>query len=79
MGKKYQLKEFITCTTGYMLEFPRGKQYVGRMSRQWQVWVREQVSGIKRGEKTHNVSKHFRECHKEKRKDIRGVDTLSGN
>lgn len=65
-GKNYKIKDLITCNTAgvvYMLQCECGYQYVGRTSRPLHVRVGEHVNNIKRGLRTHNVSKHFRLFH----------------
>lgn len=64
--KKYQFKDLITCSTVgvvYMLECECGLQYIGRTSRALHVRVGEHSINIKKGLKTHSVSRHFRMCH----------------
>lgn len=65
--KTYQIKDFITCsTTGvvYIMECECGLQYVGRTSRPLHVRIGEHITNIKKGLDSHNVSKHFKLCHK---------------
>lgn len=63
--KRYQIEGLITCTSVgvvYMLECDCSLQYVGRTSRALHVRVGEHISNIKRGVKTHSVSRVFRMC-----------------
>lgn len=64
--KSYKIEGLITCSSEgvvYMLECDCGLQYVGRTSRALHVRIGEHISNIKRGVKTHSVSRHFRLCH----------------
>lgn len=65
-GRTYPIKNLITCnTTGvvFVLECDCGLQYIGRTSRPLSIRIAEHVNNIKKGLKTHNVSKHFRNFH----------------
>lgn len=65
-GKEYKIDQLITCTTVgvvYMLQCECGLQYIGRTSRPLHVRLGEHVNNIKKGLKTHNVSKHFKLVH----------------
>lgn len=65
-NKTYHIKNLITFSTRgvvYMLECSCGLQYIGRTSRPLSVRVGEHVNNLKKGLRTHSVSKHIRQCH----------------
>lgn len=65
-NKEYKIGQLITCTTVgvvYMLECECGLQYIGRTSRPLHVRLGEHVNNIKKGLKSHNVSKYFKLVH----------------
>lgn len=65
-GKEYKIDQLITFTTVgvvYMLQCECGLQNIGRTSRPLHVRLGEHVNNIKKGLKTHNVSKHFKLVH----------------
>ena len=79
---EYPIKQLITCDTigvVYMLECECGLQYVGRTSRALHVRVGEHISNIKRGIRSHSVSKHFRQCHQRNPKGLKfwGIEKVT--
>ena len=81
-SNEYTIKELVTCDTEgviYMLQCDCGLQYVGRTSRALHVRVGEHISCIKRGVKTHSVSKHFRRYHNRDPKCLKfwGIERVS--
>ena len=79
---EYTIKQLVTCDTEgviYMLECECGLQYVGRTSRALHIRVGEHISCIKRGVRTHSVSKHFRQYHDRNPKGLKfwGIEKVS--
>lgn len=65
-SRTYPIKSLITCNTigvVYVLECNCGLQYIGRASRPLSVHIAEHFNNIKKGLRTHNFSKHFRNFH----------------
>lgn len=58
-----QFKDLLTCNKEGVVYMLDCLQYVGRTTRALSVRIGEHVSNIKKGLRSHNVSKHFRHYH----------------
>lgn len=81
-NREYDIKQMIICDTVgvvYMLECDCGLQYIGRTSRPLHVKLAEHVNNIKKGLKTHNVSKHFKLFHQQNPKSVKfwGIERVT--
>lgn len=76
-GKRFKIKQFITCSTEfviYVLRCPCGLLYVGRTIRTLRKRIGEHRRFIQKGCNEHSVPRHFLHFHK---KDFRGLVVMA--